>query len=695
MKEDKKPPVGVIGVCALDSKARSKPSRNILNRLIKNGEFEVVIFGDKVILDEEVENWPICDFLISFFSDGFPLDKAIAYARMRKPFCVNDLPMQIVLWDRRICLRILDKLEVPTPPRIEINRDGGPTLPSLDLAQTLYERTGVMLEGPSDGTGGGMSPPKKIESSDDYETLIVDGKTISKPFVEKPVSGEDHNINIYFPKSSGGGGRRLFRKVNNKSSAADPDLNAPRCFTDTESSYIYEQFLKVENAEDVKAYTVGPDFCHAETRKSPVVDGVVKRNPSGKEIRYVTSLTKDEAMTASKIANGFGQRVCGFDLLRAGDKSYVIDVNGWSFVKDNNEYYDKCANILRSLFIQEKQRKDGTGPTPAIGETIQEDPNDTDPRKRLGDGRHRAALKSILKSPSLKNLAAHHAHHRRERGTKSPELGSQGLPLSSPPSVEKGPTSRPLSGLQSSSGLLPPPAVATQPDAASLPPSAPPEDASAPPPPPASKAQWKLKGMVSVIRHADRTPKQKFKFTFHTEPFVDLLKGHSEEVLLTGEAALNSVMVAVDRALEEGKEDPAKLRLLKTSLIKKGQWAGTKVQIKPMFRKPKDQDGAKASVPEEAVAEPSPERKSSNTATDGLSPVIENARMEGRSNSTAGVTMSRIHAAERKLVLDKLQLIIKWGGEPTHSARYQAAELGDNIRNDLLLMNREALDDIS
>lgn len=677
--EPKPTPLGKIGVCALDVKARSKPSRNILTRLQSKGEFEVIVFGDKAILDEGVENWPICDFLLSFFSDGFPLDKAIAYAKLRKPFCLNDLPMQKVLWDRRICLRILDHMGVPTPRRLEVNRDGGPTLESAELAHHVYQLTGVELDGPGNGVGGGAAMTQKVTLIDDGDALFVDGSVLKKPFVEKPVSGEDHNIRVYYPKSyEGGGGRKLFRKVGNKSSEWDSNLIVPRAIEEGGSSYIYEQFLHVDNAEDVKAYTVGPNFCHAETRKSPVVDGLVRRNTHGKEIRYITSLTEEEATIASKIARGFGQRICGFDMLRVGSKSYVIDVNGWSFVKDNNEYYDKCASLLRDMFIMEKQAQDRQLPAPQIN---LEGNQDQAVQHRKNTISHRSVMGAIMKSPSMTRLTGNHHTSQRLHGTATSETSMATTPMTLRPSSEN--SHLPVIPTNNIEAL---PATGTSADTQS---SAPTDEM--PPalvPMPASKHSWKLKGMVAVVRHADRTPKQKFKFTFHTQPFVELLKGHQEEVLLKGEAALGSVENAVNVALKEGIEDPEKLKLLKTSLAKKGAWAGTKVQIKPMFRKRKPEELTGGRVSEQRVPDPT---FGSDGPENGM---LTLSKTVSRGDSSAGLSLSRFSAADGDLILDKLQLIIKWGGEPTHSARYQAQDLGENMRTDLLLMNREVLEDV-
>ena len=83
----------------------ASPMHSILSRLqLQDHQLQehinIVYFSDDVILNKSIEEWPLCDCLISFYSKGFPLDKAIAYVNLRHPFVINDLEMQYSLMDR-------------------------------------------------------------------------------------------------------------------------------------------------------------------------------------------------------------------------------------------------------------------------------------------------------------------------------------------------------------------------------------------------------------------------------------------------------------------------------------------------------------------------------------------------------------------------------------------------------------------
>lgn len=52
------------------------------------------------------------------------------------------------------------------------------------------------------------------------------------------------------------------------------------------------------------------------------------------------------------VALAFGQKICGFDLLRSEKGiSFVCDVNGLSLVKNSSKYYDDASGILRSIIL--------------------------------------------------------------------------------------------------------------------------------------------------------------------------------------------------------------------------------------------------------------------------------------------------------------------------------------------------------
>ncbi|KAJ1698381.1 hypothetical protein LUZ63_006893 [Rhynchospora breviuscula] len=507
-----------IGVCVMEKKAVSAPMEQILDRLRSFGEFEIIYFGDKVILEEPVERWPICDCLIAFYSTGYPLKKAENYVALRRPYLVNELEPQYLLHDRSKVYERLKMYGVPVPNYAIVSRE----YPDQELDYFVEQ--------------------------DDF--VEVHGTRFYKPFVEKPIDGDDHSIMIYYPSYAGGGMKELFRKVGNRSSEFHPDVRTVR----REGSYIYEEFMPT-GGTDVKVYTVGAGYAHAEARKSPVVDGVVMRNPDGKEVRYPVLLTPTEKQMARDVYRAFRQAVCGFDLLRCEGRSYVCDVNGWSFVKNSHKYYDDAACILWKMFLDAK--------APHLSSTV---------------------------PPNL------------------PWKVNE--PIQPPGGITR----------QGSSGIIT-----------------------------AFGQSEELRCVIAVVRHGDRTPKQKVKLKVTEEKLLNLMlkynggKPRAETKLKSAvqlQDLLDATRILVPRT-RSGRESDSdaelehaeKLRQVKAVLEEGGHFSGIyrKVQLKPLkwVNVPKKIGGGEEERPAEAL------------------------------------------------------MVLKYGGVLTHAGRKQAEELGRYFRNNM------------
>ena len=231
----------VIGVCAMDKKTHAKPMQSLFQRLPPE-EFEVRIFGDDVILNQPVEEWPLCDCLIAFFSGKFPLKKAERYVELRKPFCLTNLTSEWVFHDRRLVYEVLKRHGIPTPKHYFVNRDGfsdNLANGSGESFRATRELIGLPLdgvlgaaraagvagavsdseaktpqrnnekdgpEGPFEGLQKAPGPPGPagpatvgvaegtFEEGEDF--VVMNGVKVAKPFVEKPVDAEDHNVYV-------------------------------------------------------------------------------------------------------------------------------------------------------------------------------------------------------------------------------------------------------------------------------------------------------------------------------------------------------------------------------------------------------------------------------------------------------------------------------------------------------------------
>jgi hypothetical protein len=392
---------------------------------------------------------------------------------------------------------------------------------------------------------GYPDPPGFLESDDWVE---LDGVRIHKPFVEKPASGEDHNVYIYYPHSMGGGVKRLFRKVADCSAEYDRTHDGR---VRRDGSYIIEEFLTT-GGTDVKVYTVGPRYAHAEARKSPVVDGRVVRTPDGKEMRFPVLLSPQEKEIARTVCLAFGQRVVGFDLLRSeSGVSYVCDVNGLSLVKSSKKYYDDAAGILRAMILSalaparrmamlaaaagghraaggRAARAGGVGAAAAAG-----------PSPRLA---RRAAAGASSGAPGGAAMLAAAAAARAGLATPPPGSGipnvasledltaDQVMASAAAAAAAAAASSSSFSGRGGSQLPLPPPAgggrfASSSSRAAAASSAATPGGNTTPTPAP---RDLELRCVLAVVRHGDRTPKQKLKMTVRQPALLALFEKHCD-----------------------------------------------------------------------------------------------------------------------------------------------------------------------
>jgi len=675
-----------VGICAMDKKAKSKPMKEILGRLPES-MFQVIIFGDDTILNRPVESWPVVEVLIAFYSTKYPTSKVLDYVKLRHPFMINDLEMNDTLKDRRRVYELLQANGIHVPVHVYCERD------KRDRNGDLIEDTNV------------------VEEFDEY--ILVNGQQISKPLVEKPVDAEDHNIYIYYPNSAGGGSKRLFRKVNDRSSEFYPNANEVR----REGSYIYEEFI-VTQGTDVKVYTVGPDYGHAEARKSPVVDGKVNRDKEGLEVRYPVILSPVEKEMARKIVLAFKQTVCGFDILRVHGRSFCCDVNGFSFVKNSRKYYDDASQVLIELMLNEMRphynaalstRAPLTQRKKVRGKLSEQVKKYRRPSSMAKDGPTLTAANLVKQQERQKGFAAggsaaNSVDERTQRSSGGDDDKEDRIS-----EVEQEQT---IVGTDGPDGLSRrmSQSVFTDRDALSA----------------DGGSSEELRCIIAITRHADRTPKQKMKFKVSLPAYLNFFQNYSKsptkDLKVKSKSALTRFLKITQHILdnnevneEENSELYQKLRLIR-DVLERWEISGInrKLQMKPTAWEEmgaieaETSSGADMSETETVFSITSrtglsdqimqlgdkPGAATGGADTPRIRPFPYNNHSVGGisapnfSRSTSGPDGSKTPLSEAEKPEKKkgpnakeILVILKWGGDLTPLGREQAENMGEKFRH--------------
>lgn len=223
----------------------------------------------------------------------------------------------------------------------------------------------------------------------------------------------------------------------------------------------------------------------------------------------------------------------------------------------------------------------------------------------------------------------------------------------------------------------------------------------------ADSGSWMLKMNATVFRHADRTPKQKLKYTFPvneawTQPFIELLNGEQEELILREKSQLEQIVVAIEEArkiiAEQGtvehatmngrppsvnaQDDLHKLAQLKLALEKKIDLPGTKAQLKPNFKKIKSSVVQGVKEDGQVILKEWDGGEGQGVTGGGI--VKASGDVVGASAACVVSKGSHSAAAFGGKRLEKFQLVFKWGGEVSSPGGLLMDDWSDSFHTSLL-----------
>ena len=320
MLEFKAADVLVLGILGVDASINFDPVNEVIRSLEPYNIAGIKLIWES-LANEPLTNWPRCDVLLLLSHAEIQLDKVKSYIDLVKCTELNSVQGFELLRDRGSMYRQCEKFGIPIPDWVECNREG-------------------------------PSHPSFVEELD---RLIINGKVIEKPFVEKPRLSEDHSVYIYFPQSAGGGRVRLYRKERHFE-----NISAVR----KEGSFVYQRFVASEGFE-TKLYAIGTEYVHAEAVPSRVADRNFQARLPEKTVPVPIHLRPAEKIIPVKVGLAFGLTVFKLHVLRtqlpslnaeslAGNTNsptrssvlFDISIGRACIVRKEKDYYHDLASAL-------------------------------------------------------------------------------------------------------------------------------------------------------------------------------------------------------------------------------------------------------------------------------------------------------------------------------------------------------------